>query len=148
MIQIEQRNKFEESIEIILEESYKEYEEYSKIYLDTNSKLHNINSESLKSIILELYNPEDYSEDEYPFMKYFIMTKYPTEEHFISELYKISDYKTQYPLITSYINPDNNCIDLLKELPKYNKFVNLMINKYSYKIRPSPQRRRLPWLFS
>ena len=131
--QIEKRNKLEESIEQLLEESYKEYEEYSKIYLDTNSKLHNINKENLKSIILELYNPEEYPEKEYPFLKYFITTKYPTEEHFMKELYKISNYKNLYPLITSYINPNNN-IELLKYLPKYNNFVNLMINKYSHKI--------------
>ena len=137
IILIEQRNKLEESIENILKDSYKEYEEYSKIYIDTNSKLHNINSESLKSIILELYNPEEYSENDYPFIKYFIATKYPTEEHFINELYKISNYKTIYPLITSYIDPNNSNINLLKELPKYNNFVNLMINKYSYKISRS-----------
>ena len=129
-----ERTNFENSIDKMLEESYKEYEKYSKIYLELNTKLHNANKEDLKSIILELYNPEEYSEDKYPFLKYFMFTKYPTEEHFINELYKISNYNNIYPLISSYINPDNDKIKLLKYLPKYNKFVNFMINKYSYKI--------------
>ena len=131
---LEERNKFENLIEKVLEESYKEYEEYSKLYLQINSKLHNVNNEKLKSIILELYNPEEYPENKYPFLKYFIYTKYPTQEHFINELYKIPNYNNLYPLITSYINPENDKIELLKYLPKYNNFVNFMINKYSYKI--------------
>ena len=131
---IEQRNEFEDKVEKLLQESYKEYEEYSKLYLDINTKLHNTNKDNLKSIILELYNPDEYSETEYPFLKYFIITKYPTEEHFISEIHKISNYNNLYPLLASYINPDNDKIELLKYLPKYNQFVNFMINQFSYKI--------------
>ena len=131
---IEERNKFEDSIEKILEETYKEYENYSNIYLNSNLKLHNLDKENLKSIILELYNPEDYPEEKYPFLKFFMITRYQSEESFINELYKISNYDKLYPLITSYINPENDKIKYLKELPKYNKFINLMINKYSYRI--------------
>ena len=131
---IEERNKFEDSIEKILEEAYKEYENYSNIYLNLNLKLHDLDKENLKSIILELYNPEDYPEEKYPFLKFFMITKYQSEEGFIKELKKISNYNKLYPLITSYINPENDKIKYLKELPKYNKFINLMINKYSYRI--------------
>ena len=131
---IEQRKSFEDSIEKLLEETYKEYENYSKIYLNNNSQLHNINSETLKSIILELYEPEEYQKQKYPFLKYFIMTRYPTEELFVNEIKKISNYNNLYPLITAYVNPDNDKVELLKDLPKYNKFVNYMINYYSYKI--------------
>ena len=131
---IEERNKFEDSIEKILEEAYKEYENYSNIYLNLNLKLHNLDKENLKSIILELYNPEDYPEEKYPFLKFFMITKYQSEEGFIKEIKKISNYNKLYPLITSYINPENDKIKYLKELPKYNKFINLMINKYSYRI--------------
>ena len=131
---LEQRITFEDSIEKVLEESYKEYEEYSKSYLELNSKLHETNKEKLKSIILELYDPYEYPEDKFPFLKYFVYTEYPTEEQFINELYKVSNYDNLYPLITSYIDPKNDKIELLKCLPKYNKFVNMMINKYSYKI--------------
>ena len=140
----EQRINFENSVESLLQESYKEYESYYNIYLSINFRLHNTNKESLKSIILELYNPNDYPEDKYPFLKYFIFTKYPTEEHFISELYKIYNYEKLYPLCTSYVNPKNDKIELLKYLPKYNKFVNFMINKYSYKIsRNEAYRKKL-----
>ena len=131
---IKERNKFEDSIEKILEEAYKEYENYSNIYLNSNLKLHNLDKENLKSIILELYNPEDYPEEKYPFLKFFMITKYQSEESFTKELEKISNYDKLYPLISSYTNQKNDKIKYLKELPKYNKFINLMINKYSYRI--------------
>ena len=63
-----------------------------------------------------------------------MMTSYSTEEKFRDELYKIKNYEELYPLISSYINPKNKEIELLKYLPKYNKFLNYMINHYSYKI--------------
>ena len=130
----EQRNKFEENVEELLNKCYQEYQKYSENYLKINQKLHRAEPEAIKSIILELYNPEQYDEKKYPFLKYFIMTKYSTEETFRNELYKIKNYEDLYPLVSSYINPKNKEIELLKYLPKYNKFLNYMINHYSYKI--------------
>ena len=130
----EQRNTFEEKVEELLNKCYQEYQKYSENYLKINQKLHNTDPEAIKSIILELYNPEQYDEKKYPFLKYFTMTSYSTEEIFRNELYKIKNYENLYPLISSYINPKNKEIELLKYLPKYNKFLNYMINHYSYKI--------------
>ena len=131
---IKQREIFEKSIEKLLEESYIDYEKYSKIYLEINMKLHNSKADSLKSTILELYNPDLNENRKYPYLKYFMLTKYPNEENFMNEFYKIQNYENKYPLINSYVDPNNDNINLLKYLPKYNKFVNFMINHYSYKI--------------
>jgi hypothetical protein len=90
--------------------------------------------EKLKSIILELYSPEKYDEKKYPFLKYFMLTTYSTQDNFKNELYKIKNHEDLYPLISSYISPKNDKIELLKFLPKYNKFLNQMINHFSYKI--------------
>ena len=130
----QKRIEFENKVENILKKSYDKYPSYAEKYLSINQKLHNIDPKALKSIILELYNPEEYDEKEYPFLKYFMLTKYSTEESFMNELYKIKNYDNLYPLISSYINPKNSKIGLLKYLPKYNKFLNSMINYYSYKI--------------
>ena len=134
MKNVEQRNKFEENVEELLNKCYQEYQKYSENYLKINQKLHCIKPEAIKSIILELYNPEQYDEKKYPFLKYFTMTSYPTEETFRNELYKIKNYEDLYPLVSSYINPKNKEIELLKYLPKYNKFLNFMKDYYSYKI--------------
>ena len=130
----EERNIFEENIENILLEYYNEYPNYAEKYISINQEFHNTDPEKLKSIILELYNPDKYDEKKYPFLEYFYMTKYPSEENFKNELYKIKNHTNLYPLISSYINPINDKIDLLQYLPRYNKFLNFMINNYSYKI--------------
>ena len=130
----EERIKFEEKVENLLNKFYEKYPSYLKNYIIENQKLHNIDPETLKSIILELYNPEQYDEKKYPFMKYFILTKYSNKEYFQNEFYKIKNIEVLYPLISAYINPKNEQIELLKYLPQYNKFLNYMINRYSYKI--------------
>ena len=139
---INQRQSFEDSVEKLLEEKYTQYDKYSKIYTDINMKLHNSNIDSLKSTILELYNPDIDENKKYPYLKYFMMTKYPNEDNFIDEFYKIHNFKNKYPLISSYIDPLNDNIKLLKYLPKYNKFVNFMINHYSYKISRNDANRK------
>ena len=130
----EERNNFEEKIENLLTKCYQDYQKYSEKYLAINQKLHSTGPEALKSIILELYNPEQYDEKKYPFLNYFMMTLYSTEEKFRNELYNIKNHEELFPLISAYINPKNKEIELLKYLPKYNKFLNFMINHYSYKI--------------
>ena len=130
----EERNIFENNIENLLLECYKEYPNFAEKYNSINQKLHNNDPKNLKSIILELYNPAQYDEKKYPFLEYFYMTKYPSEENFKNELYKIKNYNNLYPLISSYINPINDKIDLMQYLPSYNKFLNFMIDNYTYKI--------------
>ena len=130
----EERNIFENNIENLLLECYKEYPNFAEKYISINQELHNNDPENLKSIILELYNPAQCDEKKYPFLNYFYMTKYPSEENFKNELYKIKNYNNLYPLISSYINPINDKIDLMQYLPSYNKFLNFMIDNYTYKI--------------
>ena len=82
----EEREKFEEEIDKLLEESYKDYEKYSKKYLTINQEDLKLDKDNLKSLMLENYDPRTYDEENYPFYKLFLMTTYPSEKSFISEL--------------------------------------------------------------
>ena len=131
---IQEREKFEEEIEKLLEESYKEYEEYSKNYLEINQEALQLDKHNMKALMLENNEIKSYDEENYPFYKYFLMTTYPSKDSFINELKKILQYEIKYPLLSSYINDDIDRINILKYLPDFNEFVNLMIDNYSYKI--------------
>jgi AAA15 family ATPase/GTPase len=120
--------------EKILEESYQNYEEYSKKYLEENKKQLGLNEDNMKSLVLEINNIEEYDKKNYPFYKYFFMTTYPSKSNFIEELKKVHDFKRKYPLITSYLINENKQKDLIKYLPDFNNFANFMIDNYSYKI--------------
>ena len=60
--------------------------------------------EDIKAIILELFEPKEYKEDNYPFLEYFMLTKYSTEETFMNEFNKINKNKELYPIISLYLN--------------------------------------------
>ena len=127
-------DKFEEEVEKLLEEAYKEYDNYSKIYNENNKKLLELDKNSMKSLLLEINDVNGYDEKNYPFYKYFLMTTYPTRESFIHEFKKIEQHEKKYPLITIYLRNDNKEKFLIKYLPEFNEFSNFMIDYYSYKI--------------
>ena len=131
---IEERDKFEAEIEQILEQAYKDYENYSKIYKSNNEKMLELDKNSMKSLVLETNDVNSYDANEYPFYKYFLMTTYPTKEKFIHELKKVEQFERKYPLIANYIREDNPEKFLIKYLPEFNEFSNFMIDYYSYKI--------------
>ena len=130
----EEREKFEEEIEKLLEESYKEYEKYSKLFIENNKKIFELDKNSMKFLVQETFDIKDYDEKEYPFYKYFLMTTYPTKEDFIYQLKSIPQYERKYPLLANYIREDNPEKFLIKYLPEFNQFSNFLIDYYSYKI--------------
>jgi hypothetical protein len=130
---LEDLEKCEDEIEKLLEESYKEYEEYSKKYDEYNEQYLQLNKDSMKALLLE-NNEVNYYEYEYPFYRLFLMTTYPTKEHFINELKKIPQFDKKYPLLNMYLININEEKELIKYIPDINEFVNFMIDNYSYKI--------------
>ena len=130
----EEREKFEEEIDQLMTESFKEYEAYSKTYLELNQEALQLDKHNMKALMLENNEITTYDEENYPFYKFFLMTTYPSKAEFINELKKVLNYETKYPLISSYISEGNEQKNLIKFLPDFNEFVNLMIDTYSYKI--------------
>ena len=131
---LKERENFEDEIEKLLEETFKEYEEYAKKYLELNQEALQLDKYNMKALMLENNDIKGYDEENYPFYKFFLMTTYPSRESFINELKKVIQYEIKYPLLASYINDDIEQINLMKNLPDFNEFVNFMIDNYSYKI--------------
>ena len=138
----EDREKFEEEIEKMLDEAYKNYDEYQKKYMEINNNALRVDKNSMKSLFLEINDPNDYDKKIFPFYKLLLMTTYPSLENFKHELIKIPNYEQQYPLLYYGLivdnmqenKKDNSPKDLLRYLPDFNEFTNFMINNYSYKI--------------
>ena len=129
---VEIRNEFEKKVNSIIEENIKNYEDYKKRYIEINNEINNIKLDSIKCIIEEYFNPELYSEKEYPFFKYFIYTKYPSKNNLKNSLELIKEYEIKYPIITNFINNYKD-IEILQNISKINSFINSMLNIYSYK---------------
>ena len=89
----EEREKFEDDIEKLLQDAYAEYEEYSKKYLQFNQELFKNDKYNMKSLLLENNDIKNYDEENYPLYKYFLMTTYPSKEAFIYELKNVPEYK-------------------------------------------------------
>ena len=144
--------KFENEIEDLIKISIEKYEDNSKKYIEKNIEQLQLNKELMKSLVLENFDINLYSEDLYPFYKYFLMTTYPSVKILAQELKNIPEYENKYPLLASYlkiikrkIDNEDNIIpnedyykpekeELIKYLPEFNEFSNLMIDIYSYRI--------------
>ena len=132
---IEERNNFEDKVENIIKEGIDEYDSYKEKYIKNNYKQAQLNKNNVKIIINELVPVEEYSEEEYPFFKYFMTTKYQNKNSFLRQKEKIyhKAFKSKYPLISQLLLDNDNIIKL-KYLPDINEFSNFMIDHYSNRI--------------
>ena len=128
----EEREKFENEVEQLIEQCINDYPEYNYKYIEENSKQLMIRDYyNIETIIKELIipNEEIYPEKDYPLFKYFILTKYKTREDFVKHIIN----KDKYPLINQFLL---NKIEHKKMnyLPIFKEFINYMKNKYSFNI--------------
>lgn len=74
-------------------------------------------------------------EKEFPLIKYFYASNYPSYELFLEKLYLIQNPMVQYPVLTNYLNAlQDGSISFLENINYINPFVNYMLYKYSNKI--------------
>ena len=89
------------------------------------------NSININNILMKHYNNKQIDSNLFELIK----PNEPSIEDFKEELIKIPNYEQEYPLLYyCFIEDKNKEKDLIKYLPDINKFVNFMIDKYSYKI--------------
>ena len=81
---------------------------------------------------------ENYKKDEYPMFKYFILTKYKTQEDFVKRM----NNNAKYPLINQLLQEIPG-VKKLKCLPDFNDFTNYMIENYSFRISREEAKRRI-----
>ena len=130
----EESLKFEKEINDIVVSKIKD-KELIKELNKKNNDIININPNSIKAIIQELYSYDKYNEKEYPDLKYFNMSDFPSKEHFILKFNSREINKEKYPILNTIINNDTliTKIELMKDLPIINKVCNYMINFVSFR---------------
>ena len=136
----EDRDKFEKDVEKLIEECIKEYPNYRAKYEEENKNQLKLSNNNIKVIITELVEPneENYKNDEYPMFKYFILTKYKTQDDFVKRM----DQKPKYPLINQLLQEFPG-VKKLRCLPDFNEFTNYMVENYSFRISREDAKRRI-----
>ena len=136
----EDRDNFEKDVEKLIEECIKEYPNYRAKYEEENKNQLKLSNNNIKAIITELVEPneENYKKDEYPMFKYFILTKYKTQEDFVKRM----NNNAKYPLINQLLQEIPG-VKKLKCLPDFNDFTNYMIENYSFRISREEAKRRI-----
>ena len=126
-------NTFLKEVEKIVESNIEHYPSNYDKYLKMSKKYNLINEKDIKMIINESFPPTEdiYPHAEYPFLKYFMYTKY--NSNFESALEKEEDFSEKYPLLKSYLYGPKE-YKMMEYLPDFNKFTNSMVEKYSYYI--------------
>ena len=135
----EKRQEFEEKINNYFEEFLKDKENINTkldIYLKTNENIKGFNPLSIDVIIQEGCTPfigQIYSQEIFPELKMFLVTKFPNIDVLYSELEKIPEYTKKYCLLNQVIinNEENN---LIENVVNINELTNLLLKRYTYKI--------------
>ena len=132
---VDERNNFEKKMnEFFIEKTRKEeYKEYEELYLKKNIKP--IEDLIIKGIIEEILQPSEYSEIEFPFLKYFYYEKIINTKDIYEKLKSEKDYQIKYPLLGICLSKEGfEKAKLLQNLQNINNFSNILLNQYSYKI--------------
>ena len=109
----------------------------NKDYHNLQEEILNYKPQSIKEIIQSNFEPSIYPQSIFPNIQYFYTSNIQDFNSFVQKFNSCSDNKRKYALINMLINKDNNLIKnaiCLKNLININKFANLLLNIYSYKI--------------
>ncbi len=125
------RKEFEDKINKLIEENVQNYKNSYDKYIKINNEILKINNNSIKSILQEIIDPRQLDQNNYPFIRYFTVPKYPNENDFW-EAIKLVDQNT-VSVINAYKNNYFN-IEKLQNILLMNPFENYALMKYSNNI--------------
>ena len=131
---IEDLFKIEKKLDDIVIKSLEEYDNYKLIYDQFNERIRKRDLDSTLCLLNEDINYKLYTEDFYPFYKYFLYTDYIFEKNITAE--------DEYKMLNKFIDRNkkefeseyNKKIKNLKTLDTFNKFYNLLYDTYSNEI--------------
>jgi len=136
--------KFEKILESNIQKIIKKYKEFS---MDNSlKKENNEDKTSFICLLKERYTDMEYDKKEFPFYKYFYYTDYLNEKYIEEKLSHMDE--RNYPVLKQYLEskknqPENNKYSL-NNLNLFNSVLNLINEKYSYKIsREFAEKKRL-----
>ena len=138
MSTIEKRQEFETLINNCINDlinNKEEYEKEEKKYKEYNEKIKGSDAQSLVEIISENYSPFEnvYSEEDFPNLGFFLLSKYPSISDLETSLGKIKDYSRKYCLLNQVLICDDE-FKLIENIININKLVDLLYNKFNNKI--------------
>ena len=135
----EEREKFENEVENLIAEYIDNYNSYKEQYDQKNKDQLKVSNYSFKSILNELVEikEEIYPKKDYPYFKYFILTKYKTIDDFAKRM----PSKEKYAL-TNLVLLNTEEFKKLEYLNDFNEFINLMLEEYSFKISREEAKKR------
>ena len=138
MSTIEKRQEFETLINNCINDlvnNKEEYEKEEKKYRDYNEKIKRSDAQSLVEIISENYSPFEniYSEEDYPNLGLFLLSKYRSISDLKTSLGKIKDYSKKYFLLNQVLICDEE-FKLIENIININKLDKLLYNKFNNKI--------------
>ena len=107
----------------------KEIEEYEKL----NTNLLSFDPLSDMAIIYEKFPPYFYNKNSFPDIELFMNTVTPDINTFKTKFLILSNTEDKYPLLKIILTQDMDKIELLKEIPKFNKLANYLLEKCSFK---------------
>jgi hypothetical protein len=136
----EKLDKFEKSVDKFITDIINNKDNNERLnndYKQLNNKLLNFNPQSIKEIIQSNYPPSIYSQETYPDIQYYNVSKIINMETFIEKFNSSEENKNKYALINILINKDSELTKNaknMKSLFAIYKLVNLLLTIYSYKI--------------
>ena len=135
----EEREKFEKEIEQLISDCIDNYNIYKEKYDQENKAQQKASNYSFKSILNELVEPKEeiYAKKEYPYFKYFRLTKYKTLDDFEKRMPSREKY-----ILTNLLLIKIDELQKLEYLPDFNEFINLMLEEYSFKISREEAKKR------
>ena len=126
--------KFENILESNIQQIVKKYKNFS---MDNSLKKgNNEDKTSFICLLKERYTDMEYDKKEFPFYKYFYYTDYLNEKYIEEKLSHMDE--RNYPVLKQYLeskkNQPENYKYSLNNLNLFNSILNLINEKYSYKI--------------
>ena len=121
-------------------------EKLNKDYQDINNKLLNFDPFSMKEIILGNYDPSIYSQEIYPDIQYYTVSKIQNYENFVNKFNSSKENQNKYFLINTLIKKDEDLtqnIIAMKNLEAINQISNLLLLIYSYKIGRDEAKKKI-----
>ena len=133
MDSIDKRRNFENTINTIINEQVNGYGVFSTRFAAENNRQMQVDITSYKSIIHETENPNEYNKNEFPFLKYFMLSQVPNVDYIRNSLEQIENYQQKYPILYNYFNQSESVL-YLEKLGDINPFANYMLERKSYSI--------------
>jgi len=136
----EKLESFEKSIDNYILQIISDFDKINRMnndYYNLQEEILNYKPQSIKEIIQSNFEPSIYPQSIFPNIQYFYTSNILDFNSFVSKFNSCSDNIRKYALINLLINKENNLTKnaiCLKYLNNINKFANLLLNIYSYKI--------------